>query len=372
MERKVWATTTKGNLYPNMYLIIVGPAGTGKSLSINSARFFLEGIEDPTGTTGIHLAPTSMTMASMADELLEAKRVVLLPGQHPPTMEYNALTLCITEFSSFLSEYDKPLMGGLTDLWDNGQYSESRRGNKLRIKIPRAQINMMGASTASNLVDFMPERAWDQGFASRMIMVYSGDRPYHDIFEEIPENGPKERLRDNLVHDLRLITEMTGKMVFLPEAINLFRAWREGGELPVPDHPKLKDYATRRTAHLIKLCMVVSASRGADLNITAEDFELAKNWLLGAELTMPDVFAAGNGGGDSKAMDETWHFILTETARRKGPIPEHEVVHFVRERVPSHSVMRVLEIMERDGSVSSKFNMKGVKTYEPGPRKIVF
>src|SRR5882672_4022867 len=80
MERKVWATTTKGMLYPNMYVLIIGPAGTGKSLAIIAARSFLETIEDPSGTTGIHLAPTSMTMASLVDELVEAKRIVLLPG----------------------------------------------------------------------------------------------------------------------------------------------------------------------------------------------------------------------------------------------------------------------------------------------------
>ena len=368
LERKVWATTTKGDLYPNMYVVIVGPAGTGKSLAINAARQLLQQLEDPTGAAGLHLAPTSVTMASLADELSEAKRVVLRHGQNPPAVEFNSLAIVTSELSSFMHEYDKELMGGLTDIWDGWAYSQRRRGGGIKIKIAHPQLNILTGSTPSNLLDFMPERAWDQGFASRLIMVYSGERHTTDIFAEV--QAPK--INADLVHDLRLIADLYGKMVFTPEAVAAFRAWREAGEKPAPEHPKLVDYCSRRTAHLIKLCMVASASRGTDRNITEDDFEIAKNWLLGAEMSMPDVFAAGSGGGDSRAMDETWHYILTECAKAKDKrVPDHQVIHFVRERVPSHSVLRVLEIMKRDGSIKSVWD-KGHEYYEPGPRQISF
>jgi hypothetical protein len=181
-----------------------------------------------------------MTMASLADELNDAKRVVLLPGARiPPAIEFNSLSLCITEFSAFMSEYDKGLMGGLTHLWDSGDYSESRRGNKLKIRIPNAQLNMLAGATPSWLMNFLPEIAWTQGFCSRMIMVYSGEEFYSDIFAEEAMPEAKAAMTTSLIHDLRLISEMYGKMVFLPEAITAFRTWREEGEKPVPDHPKL-------------------------------------------------------------------------------------------------------------------------------------
>lgn len=352
-----------------MYIIILGSAGTGKSVALKSARSLLTEIEDVGGTNGIHIAPTSMTMAALADELNDAKRIILRPGHNPPAVEYNALTIHISEFSSFMHEYDKELMGGLTDIWDGGIYSQRRRGGGLKIKIENPQLNIFAASTPSNFVEFMPERAWDQGFASRMIMIYSGERPFTDIFaeQEIPEG--KRELRDLLINDLHVMDGLYGKMVFSPEAVAAFREWREHGEKPVPDHPKLVDYCTRRTAHLIKLCMVSSVSSGDNKVISAEDFDRAKHWLLGAELTMPDVFRAGRGGGDSKAMDEAWHFIMiTYSKRGKKPVPEHELVHFVRERVPSQAVIRVIDIMERDGTLKATYSSKG-KLYEPGPRQ---
>ena len=47
-------------------------------------------------------------------------------------------------------------------------------------------------------------------------------------------------------------------------------------------------------------------------------------------------------------MDEIFHFVLVSEVGDKG-VAEHKIVNFARERVPAHSVMRVLEIMERSG-----------------------
>lgn len=105
--------------------------------------------------------------------------------------------------------------------------------------------------------------------------------------------------------------------------------------------------------------------------VSLTDFELAKNWLLGAELSMPDIFTSGITGGDSKAMDEGYYFVWSNWAKTKKPIPEHQLVHFMRERVPSHSVLRTIEIMERDGTLHSKYNVQtGYKEYTPAPKRL--
>ena len=49
-------------------------------------------------------------------------------------------------------------------------------------------------------------------------------------------------------------------------------------------------------------------------------------------------------------MDEIYHYVLSMDLKRVG-VAEHKVVNFARERVPAHSVMRVLEIMSRAGQL---------------------
>lgn len=364
LERKVWVSTTKGNIYPNFYTLLVGHPGTGKSVVVSIAETFLRDV------TGLHIAPTSMTMAALVDTLFEAKCSLVRPNKIPPLVEYNALAILADELSALVHQYDLELMAGLTKMWDGGVYAQHRRGKDLRIKIDNPILNLLAGTTPSNLCKFMPEGAWDQGFASRIIMVYSGDRSLADIFTSGTSGSTQEGAFANLLHDLQLIYGLYGRFELDTDCVEAFREWRAAGEPPQPTHPKLTHYASRRTAHVLKLSMVASVSRGADLRVTLDDFQLARNWLLGAELAMPDIFTAGITGGDTHAMDEAWHFVWTQFAKSKRPVPEHVLVHFIRERVPSHAVMKVLDIMERDGSLKSSYDVRlQGKVYEPAAKK---
>src|SRR5882762_3010598 len=57
MEQKTWMTTWSP-IYPNLYVFLVGRPGVGKSRTIGQGRKLLEELPD------LHVAPTSMTMAS--------------------------------------------------------------------------------------------------------------------------------------------------------------------------------------------------------------------------------------------------------------------------------------------------------------------
>lgn len=367
LERKVWARTTKGDLFPNHYIILVGHPGVGKSDTIKAAREMLRELEED---GKVIIAPKNVTAASLIDRLAEAKRTIVRPGKTPPVLDYNATTLLADEFSSLLHTYDTQFMAFLTDIYEGEWYDETRRGGNLKNKIERPCLNILAGTTPSNLCKFMPEGAWDQGFASRTILVYSGDRSVADIFEENTADQSAEY--NDLLYDLRIISDLYGKMVFTPEAVGAFKQWRAEGEQPVPRHPKLTHYCTRRTAHIIRLSMVASAARGNDLQIQLEDFENARGWLIEAEMMMPDIFLAGVAGGDSAAIDDTWYFVMK--SHGKGvPVMDHQLIHHIRERVPAHSVVRIKEIMLMDGSLKARLDSKtGITTYEPGPRKPTF
>lgn len=283
-------------------------------------------------------------------------------------IEYNALVILADEFSTLLHKYDNEFMAVLTDIYEGDVYDQERRTGNLKLKIDFPTLNILAGTTPSNLLKFMPEGAWDQGFASRSIMVYSGDRNVSDIFEEREASETTEF--DSLLYDLRTIASLYGRIQLSPEAIEAFRAWRIGGELPIPKHPKLRHYCIRRTAHVLRLSMVATISRGNSLQISREDFEEARGWLVEAEMFMPDIFTAGVSGGDSAAMDEAWYFVQQRWAKKKT-VMAHELVHFIRERVPGHSVIRVIELMISEGSLKERLDAKtGMKSYEPGPRTI--
>lgn len=331
LEQKVWITTSD-RLYPNLYTILVGHPGVGKTRTIMSGRKFLAELPE------FHIAPTSMKMASLVDSLLSAKRTIInLPN---PMIEYNSMALLVDEWTAFMHAFDDELVGGLTTFYDVVvPYEQHRRGKDIRIKIPRPQLSVLAGSTPSNLIKFMPEFAWDQGFTSRVIMVYSGERFIGDDFASIKRELPEE-----MIHDLKVMYALQGEFRVSEEFRKLVSLWRSSNEEPKPSHPKLLHYNTRRRAHLYKLAMVFAVDRGNSLVLDEHEFRSALSALETAELAMPNIFEEGSTHIDARAMDEIADFVL-----RQGSVRKDRVVRFTSMRVPAHTVLKLIDIMIHSG-----------------------
>jgi hypothetical protein len=328
LEQKVWVETG-GNLYPNLYVFLVGQPGMGKSRSIMAASNLVrEALPE------VFFGATSMTRASLSDYMNEAKRI--LPKIPGPPEEYNSLVVVADEFSAFMHEYDSALVAALVEFYDVNPYSEGRRVSNIRIKISKPQLNILTGSTPSNLIHTLKDYVWDQGLMSRVIMVYSSDRPVIDVFNEPAKDKPKD-----LLHDLKVINALQGQFAPTKRFSDCMHNWKLMDYKPEPNHPKLKHYNSRRFAHLIKLAMIASVDRRVDLRLDVDDFNLAMTWLVEAELAMPNIFKEGSIVPDSRVMDEVAHFV-----RLRGKVSEHLIRNFIRERVPAMHIEYIMKAME--------------------------
>jgi len=169
-------------------------------------------------------------------------------------------------------------------------------------------------------------------------MVFSDERTIGDDFADVDIS-----LSPDLIHDLRSISGLVGQFKVTTEYRDAVNTWRKLGEPPIVSHPKLIHYGTRRRVHLYKLSMVSAFDRSDVLLLTKDDFNRAMNWMTEAEAAMPDIFKAGAGNADAKAMEEIYHYVLTLQA--KGAVPERKIINFAKDRVPLHSIERVIQIM---------------------------
>lgn len=338
MEMRTYLQTSSP-LYPNLYIFIVGAPGVGKNRIIRVAKRYMNEIPE------FHFAPTSLTGAALVDTLAASKRFI---AQLPePPIEYYNTVITAEELTAFMHKYDDEMVGLLSAFYDPDPYAQSRRGRDIKIKIDRPQVNLMSGTTPSNLIQLMPESAWDQGFTSRVILVHSDERIVGDDFA-----GTSREMEDDLIHDIKMVGALSGEFKVTQEYRNAVNDWRALGEPPIVNHPKLLHYKTRRRVHLYKLSMVSCADRSDVLLLTKDDFNRALGWLVEAEQFMPDIFTAGSTGTDARAIDEIAHYInLSDSG---DGVPEHKIVNFARTRVPMHSILRVIEIMVASGQISAK------------------
>ncbi len=362
LERKVWVTTVAGDLFPNMFCVLVGPAGVGKTVITNRVRKFWLGLDDH------HVASTSVTKASLMDELEQAERrgVALIGKNKTEPFHFHSLKILANELGVLIPGYDNDFMNVLTDVWDGHVYSENRRSTKRQFKIDKPQLNLFAATTPSYLNEVMPAGAWTQGFISRVLLIYSGETAIRPLFGSEELN---EELNKKLLGDLIHIGKLYGKMEFTPEAAEAITAWHTQGGPPTPDHPRLiQGYNVRRSVQLLKLCMVACAASADDYLITIEHFAMALDWLMEAEVYMPDIFKAMSGGSDGQLMDETYHFVYKLFIVKKQPISEQRIIAFIQQRTPAHNVEKILQVMVKAGLLKLSIGTDTVRAYSPGTR----
>lgn len=354
LEQKVWVKTAADFItYPHLYTFLVGTPGAGKSWAITTATNIMRALPE------MNFAPTSMNMATMVDSLISHKRTIInLPE---PAIEYNSMFVIADELGAFMHEYSHELIAGLTMFYDVGPYERARVYYEKAVKgIPRPQLNILSGTTPSNLLKFIPESAWEQGFTSRVILIYAEDKPIIDLWNAVAGIKP-----ESLLHDLGIINHLIGQFGWTEEWARAMHNWKLVGFQPVPQHPKLRWYCERRERHMIKLSMVAAVDRANDLMMTKEDFNKAMSWLLEAEQYMPLIFQAGNAGVDSKAMDEIMYFV--KAAGDKG-VNQQRIVNFARTHVMyANNVMNILNLMETSGmiqvvGIDAKFNLKVYKS----------
>lgn len=347
LEQKVWLTTS-APLFPNLYVFLLGHPGTGKTRTIRKAKEYVRDLPE------FHLAPISLTWASLVDAMLRSKRAIMrMP--HPP-LEYNTMLIAADELGTLIHKWDKEMADGLSAFYDPDPYGQERRGGDLKVKIKSPQVNMLCGSTPSNLIETLPEGAWGQGFTSRAIMVFSDERIVGDDFAVVTRE-----LSSELVYDLKAINMLLGEFKVTSDYRNLVNEWRGQDEQPAPTHPRLLHYNSRRRVNLYKLSMISAIDHSDVLLLTANDFHRARAWLEEAEAFMPDIFKAGAQGTDGQAMDEIKHFVQINS-----PVSEPKLINFCRERVPAQSVLNVLMIMERSGMIRcARLDPRtGMRTFE--------
>lgn len=354
LERRVWVKVSSRVSYPNLFVLLVAPPGVGKLIIDEVRELWRDARQPGVNLPAFHVAPDSMTKASLIDSIASAT-VVFTPKEDKP-LKYHSLLVAAEEFSVLLPAYDMEYIGVLNSIWSNKPvHEETRRHGPARdIKIENPTLNMFGGCQPAWLAALFPEEAWSTGLARRLVMIYSTDTPYRSMFYE---GEIDEGARERVVERLGQFSKMYGQMKWEREAQEMYEKWDLSGTpnlggAPVPSHTKLQHYNKSRRYFAFKLCIISSASRGNDMVIRAGDVDRALGWMLDAERAMPDIFRAMLGKSDKDVIDEMHTYVMGKFGMHRNPVDIQDIRRFMLERVPHDKVEGIIKSAENANLIS--------------------
>lgn len=328
LERRCWTPLVGGHFYPNMFILLLGGPASGKTVPIGKAQELLTGI--------IPLAPDSATKASFLDALAEAQ-VLQVHGGDP--IEYTCLAVVNDEFGNFLKEYDHVFLNVLNRLYDGRPTHDDRvRHGGFSVNIQRPLVSILAGTQPDYLSLIMPDSAWNTGFMTRTVMVFSGDEHYdNDVWADPPEeNAEWGGLRNHLCS----LTKWYGPFKWEKSAQREWSQWRSDRCPPSPPSPRLRYYASRRAFFVVKLGMASAASRGSRL-VTRDDLSRARDWLIDAERDIDEIFARMSGkASDRGTLDDM--MAQVRKAYVGTPLPESTLLGFLAGKVPVERMERII------------------------------
>lgn len=303
LQRKVWLSWGFETIYPNMFVILVGPSGrTRKGIALNAAKDILRGV--PT----VSISPES---SSGREAMILAQKRAMANFEDPVdgVIKFHcSLTTVSEELSVFLGEGDLKFLANLTDWYDSKDFWEYETVGRGKDSLQGLCFNLVGGTAPDWLQSMLPFEAIGGGFTRRVIFIVEERKK-----QTVPKHHLSDKeilLRGTLINDLNRINQLSGPFHFSPEGEKAYTTWYaeqdallDKGKLAVPDQ-RFAAYCDCRATHIRKIMMACSASRGDSLSLEKEDFDRALGYLTNAEANMARTF-----GGLGKAR----HGDVTES-----------------------------------------------------------
>lgn len=304
-----------GTLYPNLYIVLVGPSGTRKTTAMKPAQSLLRKV-------GVKMSPEAVTREQLIRRLRKAGESEV--SETGNIVMHASLTIFSKELTVFIGYNNPTLISDLCDWYDCDDKWSYETKNMGTDDITNVWVNLIGGTTPRLLQATLTQVATGGGLTSRIIFVYE---QYKGKIVVTPFMTEKEvGLEENLIHDLEAIRMMHGEFKPDESFISRWSDWYsiQGNNPPFHD-PYLDDYLTRRGTHVLKLSMVFNASRTIDMVLTSEDFDRALKELMVVEKKMPMTF---RGIGKNPDVDVTDRVMTTIALRGEIPFDSLLGIHY--------------------------------------------
>lgn len=330
--RKAWVPLGMvGRVFPNHFILLVGPPAVRKSVSLNIAYRLVK------ESTNVRFAPTdtggqrqglirAMSRGGLIEELndlvdagindpfqglqpADIEVMEKLNESMPDTVNRHVIAAYWTELSGALGQANYSMMDFLVQAYDGDDYRyETKHGETT---LNETLINILACTTPSSMSVTMPPMAEGHGFLSRFILVHGDENYQNVVWPELPNSDLLMRIKDTL----SFVNKNLEGPATVDEEGKRYAESLYTTQLEITDQ-RFAHYKSRRFTHLLKLSLVLAASRRS-LTITKKDLEVAHGILRITERSMPDALGQFGLSPLAKIKQGILEFLRSAG----GPVP---------------------------------------------------
>lgn len=356
LKRKVWINQGVYDVFPNQFIVLVGPPGVGKGTAIHPAHSFIRDFKPE--------------LANYISDRVSAERIIQKLAQGFPvqsvvngavvTSNESTAVIQAMELSTFLSSSDW-MTSFMCDMWDRSHFEQDTKNKGTHI-IKDMSVSLIGACVPEFIRKINGHRdagaAINGGFTARAMFVFAGEKSKKISRPSSLENtinGPQTIT--NLRHDLEQIARnLKGEYKFSPDAYDRWDDWYLKLKIHDEDTDVVRHFKSRQPTHVQKVAMCLSAAQ--DDSMVISDWALSTAIVLVNEVlkTLDICFRSVGESSLAEATAKVQIFI-----ERKGLCSRTELINAMHRHATIEDIDRIINTLEQMDVVRGYLN--GGKQY---------
>jgi Protein of unknown function (DUF3987) len=330
LGRRVYKSKGHFNIYPNYWVVLVGPPGRVKK------------------TSAIDIARTLVAKAAlcpvMADKITAEALVQSL-------MESGHHFVYAPEFSVLMGKQKyleglSVLMLRLADCPDEWQVKTVGRGMET---VTNVALTVLGGSTMSLLADSTPGTVTSSGFLNRFMVIVEQDT--QRMFPEPQKGAP--HLEEKLLACLARMKEWVGETAWENDTVRQqHHEWyyAHKQELRECENDMLAEALDRMDVHLERTAMLVHLAQHDNLRVCGECLTVAANLMNFAKRKMPQMVSAISQSQRTSESD----YVMDALVRLGGAADHSRLMRRCSSRLDSAMFRRAIGTLIETKQVRSE------------------
>lgn len=289
LQRRVWLGDLSSPVFPNMYVLLVGPAGVGKGLTTGPVTAFLThhkympGSTDPNGVQLktpleeavdaaelmapgrasenekmlFEVAPDSGSFEALVKRMSKASRPAKFLGPDGRIKPYAhaSMHVALDEFTSIFKRHAEDTVSFFLTVWGEKRSYERETIGRGRESILHPCLSMIAGTTPENLKKLTEIDVVGTGLSRRIVMVWAERNRYEQMFIP-PRTEEQNKARVELLTYLRTLSRVCGPVVMAPDAREyLSEWWSDKQARRACKSPLVDDYEANRAIHVQKMAI---------------------------------------------------------------------------------------------------------------------